>query len=179
MNPIEFQRKWIGVELNVRAAAQEHLLDLCRVLGHQTPAEMDREGTTFTFERGAAKSIGGEGWADVWYRGHFAWEYKGRRANLKAAYDQLNLYRESLENPPLLIVSDLNKIEIHTNFTGTVKARVPLQSGRPGPARAPECAAGGLHQPRIPEAGDHGAGGPRGGRRPLRHDRWRLACAWR
>jgi len=66
VNPIEFSRKWIGVELKERSATQEHFLDLCRVLGHQTPAEMDRDGTTFTFERGAAKSIGGQGWADVW-----------------------------------------------------------------------------------------------------------------
>jgi len=121
VNPIEFQRNWIGVELKERSASQEHFLDVCRVLGHPTPAEMDPIGEFFTFERGASKHSGGDGWADVWYRGHFAWEYKGRRANLKTAYDQLNLYRESLENPPLLIVSDLNKIEIHTNFTGTVK----------------------------------------------------------
>lgn len=121
VNPIEFQRKWIGVELKERSASQEHFLDVCRVIEHRTPAEMDPNGDTFTFERGASKAMGGNGWADVWYRGHFAWEYKGRRANLKAAYDQLNLYRESLENPPLLIVSDLNRIEIHTNFTGTVK----------------------------------------------------------
>jgi len=121
VNPIEFQRKWIGVELKERSASQEHFLDICRVIGHQTPADMDPTGDTFTFERGASKAMGGNGWADVWYRDHFAWEYKGRRANLKAAYDQLNLYRESLENPPILVVSDLNKIEIHTNFTGTVK----------------------------------------------------------
>jgi hypothetical protein len=121
VNPIEFQRKWIGVELKERSASQEHFLDVCQVIGHPTPAEMDPTGEFFTFERGASKHSGGDGWADVWYRGHFAWEYKGRRANLKTAYDQLNLYRESLENPPLLIVSDLNKIEIHTNFTGTVK----------------------------------------------------------
>jgi len=121
VNPIEFQRKWIGVELKERSASQEHFLDICRVIGHKTPADMDPTGETFTFERGASKAMGGNGWADVWYRDHFAWEYKGRRANLKAAYDQLNLYRESLENPPILVVSDLNKIEIHTNFTGTVK----------------------------------------------------------
>jgi len=121
VNPIEFQRKWIGVELKERSASQEHFLDLCRVIDHPTPADLDPSGEFFTFERGASKAMGGHGWADVWYRGHFAWEYKGRRANLKAAYDQLNLYRESLENPPLLIVSDLNRIEIHTNFTGTVK----------------------------------------------------------
>jgi len=121
VNPIEFQRKWIGVELKERSASQEHFLDICRVLDHPTPADLDPSGEFFTFERGASKALGGHGWADVWYRGHFAWEYKGKRANLKAAYDQLNLYRESLENPPLLIVSDLNRIDIHTNFTGTVK----------------------------------------------------------
>lgn len=91
------------------------------MLGVPTPAEADPDGDNYTFERGARKLTGGDGWADVWKRGHFAWEYKGKRANLKAAYDQLALYRESLENPPLLIVSDLNIIEIHTNFTGTVK----------------------------------------------------------
>jgi len=72
VNPIEFQRKWNGVELKERSASQEHFLDLCRVIGHQTPAEMDPTGETFTFERGASKAMGGNGWADVWYRGHFA-----------------------------------------------------------------------------------------------------------
>jgi type II restriction/modification system DNA methylase subunit YeeA len=120
MHPAEFQKKWIGVTLKERSAAQEHFIDLCRVLGVRTPAEADPVGSFYTFERGARKLTGGDGWANVWYRGHFAWEYKGKRANLKAAYDQLALYRESLENPPLLVVSDLNIIEIHTNFTGTV-----------------------------------------------------------
>ncbi len=34
-------------------------------------------GTTtklYAFERGAEKTGGGKGWADVWSRGHFAWE---------------------------------------------------------------------------------------------------------
>jgi hypothetical protein len=30
-------------------------------------------------------------------------------------------YREALENPPLLVVSDIETIEVHTNFTNTVK----------------------------------------------------------
>ena len=121
MDPIAFQQKWIGATLKERSAAQEHFIDLCRVIGHPTPAELDSTGDTFTFERGAAKSIGGQGWADVWYRGHFAWEYKGPHKDLVKAYDQLLRYKDDLENPPLLIVSDLNVIEIHTNFTGTPK----------------------------------------------------------
>src|SRR6266568_2948137 len=50
-------------------------------------------------------------------RGHFAWEYKGKKKDLEAAYQQLLRYREDLENPPLLVVCDLDRFEIHTNFT--------------------------------------------------------------
>jgi hypothetical protein len=64
---------------------------------------------------------GHEGWADVWLRNCFGWEYKGKHKDLVAAYQQLQLYREDLENPPLLIVCDLDRFEIHTNFTGTAK----------------------------------------------------------
>jgi type II restriction/modification system DNA methylase subunit YeeA len=55
----------------------------------------------------------------VWKRGYFGWEYKGKDRGLKAAYLQLNDYREDLENPPLLVVCDLERFEVHTNFTGT------------------------------------------------------------
>ena len=95
------------------------------MLGHPTPAEADPTGESFAFERSVEKgspgSGGGKGFADVFYRGRFAWEYKGRHADLAAAYRQLQLYREDLENPPLLVVSDMDRYEIHTNFTGTVK----------------------------------------------------------
>ena len=36
-----------------------------------------RRGDWFTFEKGATKTTGGEGWADVWRKGCFGWEYKG------------------------------------------------------------------------------------------------------
>jgi hypothetical protein len=51
---------------------------------------------------------------------HFGFEgrTRGDLADLKAAYRQLLDYREDLENPPLLIVSDIERIEVHTNFTG-------------------------------------------------------------
>ncbi|HXH50524.1 MAG TPA: DNA methyltransferase, partial [Terriglobia bacterium] len=62
---------------------------------------------------------GGKGFADVWKRGYFGWEYKGKHKDLEAAYLQLNDYREDLENPPLLVVCDQDRFEVHTNFTGT------------------------------------------------------------
>jgi hypothetical protein len=113
--------KWKRADLAERAACQEHFIDLCRMLGHPTPAEADPTGEFFTFERGVEKAEGGNGWADVWKRNFFGWEYKGKHKDLRAAYRQLQLYRESLDNPPLLVVCDIDRIEVHTNFTGSAK----------------------------------------------------------
>jgi hypothetical protein len=121
LSPQAFVAKWRSTTLKERSAAQEHFIDLCRLLGHPTPAEADPTGTQFTFEAGADKQRGGTGSADVGKRGFFAIEYKGKHADLDKAYQQLLQYRESLENPPLLIVSDTDSIAIHTNFTNTVK----------------------------------------------------------
>src|SRR5919112_1589419 len=125
LTPQEFVSNWRGVTLKERSASQSHFIDLCRLLDQPTPTEADPTGEFYTFERGAEKTAGptggDHGWADVWKKGHFAWEYKGPRADLEAAYEQLLQYRESLENPPLLVVSDLQTIEVHTNFTNSVK----------------------------------------------------------
>ena len=120
MTPHAFITKWRASALKERSAAQEHFIDLCHLLGEPTPAEADPSGETYCFERGARKDTGGDGWADVWKRHHFAWEYKGRRANLDAAFDQLRQYSLALENPPLLIVSDMVRFRIRTNWTNSV-----------------------------------------------------------
>jgi type II restriction/modification system DNA methylase subunit YeeA len=121
MTPQQFIAKWQRANLSERSACQQHFLDLCDLLGHPKPAEADPDGTSFTFERGCRKIGGDQGWADVWKQHFFGWEYKGKRKNLAEAYDQLLQYREALENPPLLVVCDLDRFEIHTNFTGTAK----------------------------------------------------------
>ena len=126
ITPQEFVHKWRGVALKERSAAQEHFLDLCHLIGHATPAADDPTGARFTFEAGADKQQGGSGWADVWKRGFFAWEYKGKHADLGKAYQQLLQYRESLLNPPLLVVCDIERIVVHTNFTNTVKQTVEI-----------------------------------------------------
>jgi len=75
----------------------------------------------YGFEVGASKTTGGEGFADVFKRGHFGWEYKGTRANLDTAFAQLQRYAIALDNPPLLIVSDIGTtIRIHTNWNNSV-----------------------------------------------------------
>jgi len=126
----EFIAKWRKVDLKERSAAQEHFIDLCNVFDHPTPAASDPTGATFCFEKGAAKHGGGDGFADVWKKDFFGFEYKGKRKDLAAAYDQLLRYRDALESPPLLVVCDLDCIVVHTNFTGTVSATydIPLES---------------------------------------------------
>jgi len=124
LTPQEFVAKWRSDTRKERSVSQEHFIDLCRLLGHETPGE-NRDGT-LAFEAGASKGSGRQGWADVWKKGAFAWEYKGPHADLDKAYQQLLQYRESLQNPPLLVVSDIQQILIHTNFTNTVKQVVTL-----------------------------------------------------
>ena len=119
LSPDQFAKRWKGNTNTERAAAQEHFLNLCQMLGEPGPNEADPTGESYAFEKGAAKQGGGDGWADVWKRAHFAWEYKGKKKNLGAAYQQLLQYRESLENPPCLVVCDLDRFEVRTNFTGT------------------------------------------------------------
>lgn len=121
MTPHEFISKWENSKLKERAAAQEHFIDLCRLLGEKTPAEVDAGGKDYAFEVGATKTTGGRGFADVFKRDHFGWEYKGTLSNLDTAFAQLQRYAVALDNPPLLIVSDIGTtIRIHTNWTNSV-----------------------------------------------------------
>jgi hypothetical protein len=76
--------------------------------------------TFYRFEKPLTKTGGQSGFADVWYKDRFAWEYKTKykHKNLTAAYQQLLLYKEDLDNPPVLIVSDIETYEVHVVFTG-------------------------------------------------------------
>ncbi|MCE7949137.1 MAG: hypothetical protein DYG88_17095 [Chloroflexi bacterium CFX4] len=56
------------------------------------------------------------GRADVWKRGHFAWEYKSKGENLEKAYSQLLSYRGGLGNPPLLVVCDFEQYRIYPQY---------------------------------------------------------------
>lgn len=118
MDSLELVRKWAASTQSERATAQEHFIDLCRLLNEKTPNEADPTGDFFAFEKGA-KRPDGDGFADVWLNKHFAWEYKGKHKDLGAAYKQVQTYREALGNPPLLVVSDIEQFEVHTNWTNT------------------------------------------------------------
>jgi len=122
MTPQEFIRKWKPVALTERATAQEHFIDLCRLFDHPTPAEDDPQGDHFAFEKGASKIGGGEGWADVWKKGFFAWEYKKKKRDLGKALEQLTHYAAALENPPLHVACDTHLFRIETRWTNEASA---------------------------------------------------------
>ena len=117
MNESEFYAKWTGSAGRENASAQEHFIDLCRLVGEPTPNEDDPHQARYTFEKQTTRSSGPRGRVDVWLSGKFAWEYKGRHKDLRAAYKQCLDYHEALGNPPLLVVSDLERFEVHTKFT--------------------------------------------------------------
>ena len=117
MDARAFVAKWAGSAGRENASAQEHFIDLCRLVGRPTPNEDDPLQTRYTFEKDTTRSSGPRGWVDVWLQDKFAWEYKGRHQDLQAAYKQCLDYHEALGNPPLLVVSDLERFEVHTKFT--------------------------------------------------------------
>src|SRR5579864_5392231 len=118
MTPEEFIALWRHSPLSERAAAQSHFRDLCALLGVDPPTPASYPD--YTFEKSTRKIGDAPGFADVWKRGCFAWEYKKDRKNLVEAYAQLKGYADALDNPPLLIVSDTQEIRIRTNFTNTI-----------------------------------------------------------
>ncbi len=126
MTPDEFIKKWRPSALSESSGSQQHFLDLCELLDESKPAEVDSEGDWYTFQKDAKKDTGAPGWADVWKRGHFAWEYKGKHKDLDAAFNQLRQYSLALENPPLLIVSDMQRFRIRTNWTNSVSRTYEL-----------------------------------------------------
>jgi hypothetical protein len=114
----EFKKKWsaggAAYELNERQGAQTYFLDLCALLGVPAPGTQDG----YVFEKQTLALGQMRGFADVFYKGRFAWENKAPGKNLDAALRQLLGYSLALDNPPLLVVCDRLEIRIHTQFTG-------------------------------------------------------------
>jgi type II restriction/modification system DNA methylase subunit YeeA len=126
MTPLAFINKWKRATLNERQTAQEHFIDLCHLFGHPTPSEDDPTGDHFAFEKGATKVGGGKGFADVWKKDYFAWEYKRKNGNLDDALHQLIRYAPALESPPLQVVCDIEHCRIYTAWTNTVPVKYEI-----------------------------------------------------
>jgi hypothetical protein len=122
MTPQQFIAKWgtpggvagPAYALNEEQGAQSHFLDLCELLSVPKPGSADG----YLFEEKNALIGGKTGYADVFLRGHFAWENKAPGKNLDTALKQLLNYSLALSNPPLLVVCDRLTIRIHTQFNG-------------------------------------------------------------
>ena len=119
MTPLEFKQKWENSTLGERQGAQTHFNELCDLLGEPHPGDP----SAYCFERGVEKAGGGDGWADVWRKHKFAWEYKGKHKDWGAALRQLQTYTLDLEMPPYLVVSDMARIIVHTNWNNTISER--------------------------------------------------------
>ena len=119
MTPKQFVQKYKDTILNERQVAQSHFRDVCDLVGVEMPGGngLTAEGDTFIFEQPVTKESG-YGRADVYYEGRFAVEYKSpdKYKDLDAAFKQLKEYKDDLKNPPLLVVTDIKRWEIHTNF---------------------------------------------------------------
>ncbi|MDZ7726698.1 MAG: type IIL restriction-modification enzyme MmeI [Dehalococcoidia bacterium] len=115
-----FAAKWKAAQGAEMREYQDHFRDLCALVDHPPPNDQffDPQGDRFTYQKRTEKVAGGNGWADVWYKGHFAVEYKSKGEDLDAAYAQLLRYRDNLDNPPLLIVCDFENLIVRTNYTG-------------------------------------------------------------
>ena len=97
MTPQAFIAKWgpggPGHALNERQGAQQHFNELCALLGVASPTGSNDGQSDYLFEKGTL-ALGGNdtqrrGFADVFKRGCFAWEYKASGRPLDAALSQL------------------------------------------------------------------------------------------
>jgi hypothetical protein len=79
----DFVKRWKINSLSERSGSQSHFIDLCDMLGQPHPAAADAAGERYAFDKPLNKVYGGKGFADVWLRDHFAWEYKGKHKDLK------------------------------------------------------------------------------------------------
>ena len=123
MTPAEFKKKWARYTGKETSAYQGHFDDLCRLMGQPTPTEADPSGTDFfCFQKRVVKDAelfelretpdasepSERGFADVWKKGCFAWEYKGKKKNLDEAYKQLLRLRVSCRRRVQLLSSPVS-----------------------------------------------------------------------
>ncbi len=119
---------------NERQGAQAFFLELCELLDVPKPGMRADIGfgagasaqDAYIFEQRTEIVGQRTGFADVYWRGRFAWENKAPGGNFDEALKQLLGYTLALDNPPLLIVCDRRTIRIHTQFTGHPSTKLDI-----------------------------------------------------
>src|SRR5215207_7256286 len=120
LTPQEFAKKGAGVALSERSSYQQHFLDLCAMLGAPAPAEADPAGSSTPSRRGwrrpgaarASPTCGTRTASPSSTR-----PPQGSEGRLRSA----PAVPGGAGHPPLLVVTDTDRYEVHTDFTGTVK----------------------------------------------------------
>ena len=135
----------------------------------------DPTGENYTFEKGVNKTSGGQGFADVWMRGHFAWEYKGKHKDLNAAYrNSSNTVKTWKIRPCLSSVTLTDSRSTRTSLarpSGSTISRLhdlmPNQATAACRLPAARGAACDVHRPEPAAAGQTTAAGNRSSRCPV------------
>lgn len=142
----DFIHKWQGVAASELSTSQSFLIDLCRLLGVDTPHPTPEQDYMFerpiTFRHGDGRSSAGR--IDLYRRGAFVLESKKFRANtqtkgfddaLLRARSQAEGYARALPasegRPPFVVVVDVgNRIELYAEFTRSGATYTPFPDPR-------------------------------------------------
>jgi hypothetical protein len=84
MPRVDFAQKWTAPRRHGAGSRTWSIfIDMCNLLGQPTPNSAPT-GERYALASGATNTSEGDGWADVWLRHHFGWEYKGKRKDLES-----------------------------------------------------------------------------------------------
>lgn len=115
MPPGSFVEHWDHVTDEESSASQTYVEERCEMLGDEEPLDAGPEAAPYGSEQHASTAGGGQGSRDVWEWGRFDREAQNKRKSFEGANPQLLFRRGHLANPPQLIASELDCIEIHAN----------------------------------------------------------------
>ena len=124
--PQDFVSKWKRAKPRERQSVQEHFIDLCALVGHETPMHKTHPVCALLLRWARQKPAAdqaGQMWQSLDFSGG---NIKAKTLDLDKAYEQFLRYRDALQNPPLLIVSDINHIIIRTNYTNLPTRTITL-----------------------------------------------------
>jgi len=108
----EFVIRWKAYDQSEEAGAKPLFFDLCDLLRQPHPAAADSAGENYASKSASAKP------AEPRIRRRLVPRSLSLGIQEEAqAYTQLNDDREELGNPPLFVVCDFERFEVHTNYT--------------------------------------------------------------
>lgn len=114
LTPDQFITKWKAADLKKRSARRNRI---CRLLKSPLQRMPTLPASWYAFERGATNTTGGEGWRTS---GSASTSGGRRQAEGSQPLPSRNFSSHCARNPPLLVVCDLDRFRIHTNWTNSI-----------------------------------------------------------